>query len=160
MIIETDDGSTLNTHMSPFKNENTPPMTPAKAKAIIFKALKDVGLDPYAYTLKARTINFSDLARGSCIFVHIGNWVSNPLWADLKAVAKDNGFCIMGGLLLFLHGEGKGTQLWKSSGPRASQSSPSGKSLRNTHVRRQRRLSAKESSQSTFSRSRNSITSP
>jgi len=44
-------------------------MTPAQAKRIVLEALRQRNL-PFA-KLTAKTINFTDLARGSCIFVRI-----------------------------------------------------------------------------------------
>lgn len=62
------------------------------AKKIIARALEERQL---SFTkLTARTINFSDLARGDCVFVAIHGWQPNPAWDDLKTLAKSNGFCI------------------------------------------------------------------
>ena len=44
--------------------------------------------------LTARTISFSDLARGSGVFVKVHGWESNPEWNGLKAFAREHGFFI------------------------------------------------------------------
>jgi len=69
-------------------------MTPQAAKSIIFKALKDLGHNPFQYKLTARTIDFSDLARSACVFVRVQGWEPHPDWLLLKAEAKRHGFCI------------------------------------------------------------------
>lgn len=67
-------------------------LTTHSAKQIIKRELDRRGL---AYSkLTARTVSFSDLARGDCIFVKIAGWHPNPAWDELKAVAKANKFCI------------------------------------------------------------------
>lgn len=48
---------------------------------------------PYT-KLTAKTIGFSDLARGSCVFVKIHGWQPNPAWDEIKAIAVANGFRI------------------------------------------------------------------
>ena len=44
--------------------------------------------------LTARTVNFTDLARASCIFVKIHGWQPNPVWVELKRIAVAHGFHI------------------------------------------------------------------
>jgi len=44
--------------------------------------------------LSARTVGFSDLGRGSRIFVQIHGWQPNPVWAELEGFARRNGFSI------------------------------------------------------------------
>ena len=44
--------------------------------------------------LTARTISFSDLARGSCIFVKIHGWKPHELWGNMKMFAISKGFRI------------------------------------------------------------------
>lgn len=45
------------------------------------------------YLLSARTVSFSDLARGSAIFVTIRGWDNGPMFVDdLKRLAKESGF--------------------------------------------------------------------
>ena len=66
-------------------------MTASKAKKIIREKLNQLGLQ---YRLTAKTVSFSDLARGDCIFVKIHGWKPNPLWDELDKTAKQNGFCI------------------------------------------------------------------
>jgi hypothetical protein len=67
-------------------------MNPKTAKEIIKKALKDNNLPDYK--LSSKTVDFSDLARGGCIFVKIHNWVGCKEWDILKSIARDNHFCI------------------------------------------------------------------
>lgn len=67
-------------------------MTPHAAKKIIQAALDSMHL-PYT-KLTARTIGFSDLARGSCIFVKVHGWQPGDGWTRLKDIARENGFCI------------------------------------------------------------------
>lgn len=71
------------------------PITITEAKKLIARELhsKNIGCD----RLSGRTIGFSDLARGSAIFVKIHGWKPNPVWKDLQKVAHDNGFCIESG---------------------------------------------------------------
>lgn len=70
----------------------TEKITPARAKKIMQAALEEREL-PYE-KLTARTVNFTDLARGGCVFVKIHGWKPRPSWDHLKKVAKENGFCI------------------------------------------------------------------
>lgn len=65
-------------------------MTPHKAKAIIRQKLRMLNLPPYYLT--ARTVSFSDLARGNKVWVAIHNWKPNPKWDDLNDIAHENGF--------------------------------------------------------------------
>lgn len=67
-------------------------MTPNEAKKIIKAELERRTL-PFT-KLTAKTIGFQDLARGECIFVKIHGWQPNGQWSELKATAKQNGFCI------------------------------------------------------------------
>jgi hypothetical protein len=46
------------------------------------------------FKLTARTVDFTDLARCSVIFVQVRGWEPNPLWNELKTLAKTNGFCV------------------------------------------------------------------
>lgn len=67
-------------------------MSANEAKKIIKKYLDENGI---AYTkLTAKTVGFSDLARGSCIFVYIYGWKPDPVANDIKRLAKDSGFCV------------------------------------------------------------------
>jgi hypothetical protein len=70
-------------------------MTPNEAKAVVRNFLTANNL-PFV-KLSARTVGFTDLARGECLFVTVHGWKPNPLWNDLKALAKENGFCIQEG---------------------------------------------------------------
>jgi hypothetical protein len=67
-------------------------ITGHKAKKIISDKLAILGLPQYKLT--AKTIDFTDLARESQLFVKINGWKPSPLWNDLKKVAKENGFMI------------------------------------------------------------------
>jgi len=67
-------------------------MTSNEAKKIIAKKLNDLNLP--AYKLTANTVDFSDLAKGSKLFVKIHNWKPSPLWNDLQKTAAENGFLI------------------------------------------------------------------
>jgi len=42
--------------------------------------------------LTARTIDFIDLARDKSLFIKVHGWKPNPLWSNLKQIAKDNNF--------------------------------------------------------------------
>ena len=68
------------------------PNTPADAKRIIEAALTARKL-PFT-KLTARTVGFQDLARADCIFVKIHGWTPNPVWEELKLIAKQHHFCI------------------------------------------------------------------
>ncbi len=67
-------------------------MTSNEAKRIITKKLSDLNLP--AFKLTAKTVDFSDLARASKLFIKIHGWKPSPLWDDLQKVAKENGFLI------------------------------------------------------------------
>ena len=64
----------------------------AKAKQIMREALAARGLPDYRLT--ARTVYFTDLARGSGLFVKIHGWQPNPWWDELRAIAVEAGFRI------------------------------------------------------------------
>jgi len=64
-------------------------VTPSQAKKIVADFLKSNGLDN---KLTAKTIGFSDLARGSSVFVAVHDWEPNPLASTLTDLAKENGF--------------------------------------------------------------------
>ena len=65
-------------------------ITPKQAKSIIKAKLAELGLPEYKLT--AKTIDFSDLARATCVFVKIHGWTPNPLFQELRDVAIKNGF--------------------------------------------------------------------
>lgn len=67
-------------------------ITGNKAKKIIADKLETLGLPQYKLT--AKTVDFTDLARGSKLFVKIHGWKPSPLWNDLQKVSKENGFMI------------------------------------------------------------------
>lgn len=67
-------------------------MSPSRAKAII-KAFLDERKLPYT-KLTARTIDFTDLARGTCVFVKVHGWKPSLFWNDMSRLARDNGFRI------------------------------------------------------------------
>jgi hypothetical protein len=71
-------------------------MTTHQAKKIVLAKLEAGRLK---YTkVTARTINFTDLARDSKVFVQIHGWTPNPKWNDLEHLAHQHGFCIEAGL--------------------------------------------------------------
>jgi hypothetical protein len=67
-------------------------MTNNEAKKIISNKLNELNLP--AFKLTAKTIDFTDLARASKLFVKIHGWKPSPLWVDLQKTAKENGFLI------------------------------------------------------------------
>jgi hypothetical protein len=67
-------------------------MTPTRAKKIVADAIAKQGL--YPHKLSAKTTSFSDLGRGSRIFVKIHNWNSGAAWQTIEAIARVNGFSI------------------------------------------------------------------
>ena len=71
-------------------------MTANEAKKLI-KAELDALKIPYT-KLTAKTVDFSDLARGACIFVTIHGWETSyqsPAWYQhLRELAVKNGFRI------------------------------------------------------------------
>jgi hypothetical protein len=67
-------------------------ISPAACKKIMQQELVARNL-PFT-KLTARTIDFSDLARATCVFVKIYGWQPNPVWSELRAVAVQNGFRI------------------------------------------------------------------
>jgi hypothetical protein len=72
--------------------ENKEMITPNQAKKII-KNVLDINNLPYT-KLTARTIDFTDLARDSKIFVRIHGWYPDPKFSLLEKSAKENGFCV------------------------------------------------------------------
>lgn len=66
--------------------------TPHTAKKTIHTALALLNLPPY--TLTARTVYFTDLARMSIIFVKIHGWKPSPIWETLSKLAVQSGFRI------------------------------------------------------------------
>ncbi len=75
-------------------------MKPAEAKKLMAAELQRLDV-PY-FRLSARTINFSDLARSSCVFVTIHGFLfsqrmdtsSHEVWQELKDFAVKHGFRI------------------------------------------------------------------
>jgi hypothetical protein len=65
-------------------------IAPHRAKVIVKQFLDDQQL-PYT-KLTARTIGFSDIARTNCLFVKIHGWQPNPLFDDIRQIAKDHSF--------------------------------------------------------------------
>lgn len=65
-------------------------MTTNEAKKLIKSELVRRGI-PFM-KLTAKTIDFTDLARKSCIFVTIHGWQPNPQLKELKDIAARNGF--------------------------------------------------------------------
>ena len=76
------------------ENKNLKPgvikMTTQEAKKIISQELKRLNLPDYK--LKAKNVDFTDLGRGSMIFVKIINWTPNVLYSELEKTARENGF--------------------------------------------------------------------
>ena len=73
---------------------NICPVTARDAGKIIRQYLQGQGLIGFAVT--ARTVSFSDLARGSAIFVHIedGEALTQAEWRQIGTLATNNGFFI------------------------------------------------------------------
>ncbi len=69
-------------------------LTPSKAKRLLSNELQRLGLNTNYTVLSSRTVSFVDLARGQTIFVRVHGWKPNPLWSQLEAFAKANGFLI------------------------------------------------------------------
>lgn len=67
-------------------------VTVGQAKKIVKSELERRDL-PFT-KLTARTIDFTDLARASCVFVKIHGWQPNPAFDEIRAVAVANGFRI------------------------------------------------------------------
>ena len=67
-------------------------MTNNEAKKIIAARLNELCLPDYKLT--AKTIDFTDLARSSKLFVKIHGWKPASLWDELQKTAKENGFLI------------------------------------------------------------------
>lgn len=67
-------------------------MSPSEAKKLVADRLRRLGIE---YTrLSAKTIGFSDLARGDGLFVTIHGWKPNPAADEIKKMAKENGFFV------------------------------------------------------------------
>jgi hypothetical protein len=67
-------------------------ITPNEAKRIIKQELDKRQL-PYT-KLTAKTVDFTDLARDSKLFITIHGWKGNPQMADLERIAHDNSFIV------------------------------------------------------------------
>ena len=63
-------------------------MNVRNAKAVIKEFLDKRGL-PYT-RITAKTVSFSDLARGSAVFVQVHGWKPNPAWTELKEIARQH----------------------------------------------------------------------
>ena len=61
-----------------------------EAKKIIKAELEKRGL---SNRLTARTVDFQDLARDSCVFVCVHDWKPSPLATEIQQIAKAHGFC-------------------------------------------------------------------
>lgn len=66
-------------------------MTPNEAKRIIADALRQNGRE---HKLTARSVSFSDLARGSRVYVKIHDWEPNPIADALESLARSHGFAL------------------------------------------------------------------
>ena len=65
-------------------------MTPNQAKKVIKDRLEQLQL-PFT-KLTARTVDFTDLARATCVFVKIHGWQPSEQFDVLDKLAKANGF--------------------------------------------------------------------
>lgn len=65
------------------------PVSVSVAKKLIRSALSARGLEN---KLTTKTIDFSDLARASCVFVVVHGWSPDPFAAELEKIARENGF--------------------------------------------------------------------
>ena len=65
-------------------------MTTHEAKKIIRAELAKMGL---SNRLTAKTVDFTDLARDTCIFVCVHDWKPSPLAKEIQQAAKAHGFC-------------------------------------------------------------------
>jgi hypothetical protein len=70
----------------------TSEITAAQAKAIVSAFLTEHNL-PFA-KLTAKRVSFVNLARDTCMFVKVHGWQPDPKWNDLRAIAKEHGFCV------------------------------------------------------------------
>jgi hypothetical protein len=70
----------------------SPPGSTKEAKEIVRLWLRDNNFP--ALKLSAKTVDFSDLARGSRVFVTVHGWKSNKGWGKLRLTARANGFCV------------------------------------------------------------------
>ena len=68
------------------------PPTPGQAKKIVAEALARLGLP--IHRLSAKTVGFTDLARGSKLFVTIHGWKPDPRAGDLERIGQQNGFIV------------------------------------------------------------------
>lgn len=66
-------------------------ITPRKARKVVSDWLKKHNLE---YNLITRTVSFTDLARGECIFVIVKDWKPSTLAYELEDEARRNGFLI------------------------------------------------------------------
>ena len=67
-------------------------VTTKEAKSLIAQKLDEMGIR--VERLSAHTVSFSDLARGSSVFVEVHGWKPNGRWRELEAFAHEHGFCI------------------------------------------------------------------
>lgn len=65
-------------------------MNTREAKKIIQETLTGLGL---SNRVTAKTIDFTDLARASCVFVCVHGWEPSPLADEIERTAKAHGFC-------------------------------------------------------------------
>ena len=67
-------------------------MTTNDAKKIVADKLNAMGLPEHKLT--AKTVDFSDLARGEKVFVKVHGWKPCAKWDELKEAAKASGFMV------------------------------------------------------------------
>ncbi len=65
-------------------------MNTREAKRLISTELNERGLSYDKLT--ARTVSFTDLARGQAVFVTVHGWKPDPASGELKRLAKESGF--------------------------------------------------------------------
>ncbi len=67
-------------------------MTTNEAKKLLREYLTEFEI-PFT-KLTAKTVGFSDLARGDCVFVQVHGFSKWAEWVNVKCFAGHNGFCV------------------------------------------------------------------
>ena len=73
------------------KSNREAKMKTNEMKTAVKTWLAQKGLD---HKVTARTIDFTDLARASKVFVKVHGWKPDQSWLELETLAKKNGFCV------------------------------------------------------------------
>ena len=68
-------------------------ITPRQARKLVEQWLEEHDLSE-ASVDKARTVDFTDLARARRVFVTVGNWKPSPQASDLEQFARQHGFSV------------------------------------------------------------------